>query len=257
MKKDQDVWAFYAEDAVAPGSPSRTQYFWAAKVLSEWIPKKIPKKSLKEAVVEVQGWPVEDFRLLQILIGFIRGFMHHVSLLRGLVCWSPLFWRPRLLRPSIFYHAEQTFLDAFDSTGLTILAVGVVATAVAANNDQQMEQNWGNNQRMPTNFSAIGNFWGGGGALIPIVGQLIFDTQNGIVSTEGQAESFLIIQPIKYGVGRPRPCANVPNCNGGTDDLSFPSGHTTSAFAFASSMGVEYPMSAFTCRRTRWESTRD
>ena len=141
---------------------------------------------------------------------------------------------------SIFEHAERTFLDAFDTTGLVILAVGVAGTAVAANNDVAMYQFWGNNQRMPTNFSAIGDFWGGGGAIIPIVGQLFFDTQNGIVSAEGQVESFIIAEGLKYGVARPRPCA-VENCVGGADNESFPSGHTTSAFSFASSMGAEYP----------------
>jgi len=61
MKKDEDVWSFYAEDAVAPGSPSRTQYFWAAKVLSEWLLKRFPKKTFSQAVIEVHGWAAVDF----------------------------------------------------------------------------------------------------------------------------------------------------------------------------------------------------
>ena len=65
MKKDEDVWSFYAEDVVAPGSPSRTQYFWGAKVISDWLPQRFPKKSLKEAVIEVHGWPSEEFECFQ------------------------------------------------------------------------------------------------------------------------------------------------------------------------------------------------
>jgi hypothetical protein len=60
LQKDKNVWAFYEENVVAPGSPSRTQYFWAARVLAEWLPKETGK-SLFDAVREAHGWPWHDF----------------------------------------------------------------------------------------------------------------------------------------------------------------------------------------------------
>lgn len=136
---------------------------------------------------------------------------------------------------SVWWHAEQTFLGAFDSTGLTILAVGTVATFVAANNDVATQQAWTNNQHMPGNFSAIGDYWGQGYVAYPVIlGQLIWDTQNGIVSLEGMAESAVVVTGLKYSVRRERPDQS--------DDLSFPSGHSQTSFSFAASMGVEYPL---------------
>ena len=35
LVRDQNVWSFYGEGRAGPGSPSRTQYFWAADVLTE------------------------------------------------------------------------------------------------------------------------------------------------------------------------------------------------------------------------------
>jgi len=35
LQKDEDVWSYYSESRVAPGSPSRTQYYWAAHRINE------------------------------------------------------------------------------------------------------------------------------------------------------------------------------------------------------------------------------
>jgi hypothetical protein len=37
LKGDENVWSFYSDDRVAPGSPSRTQYFWAARKIGAWL----------------------------------------------------------------------------------------------------------------------------------------------------------------------------------------------------------------------------
>jgi hypothetical protein len=60
MKTDGDVWKYYEDDLVAPGSPSRVQYFWAAHILSEWLPEKTGLP-LPEAVLQAHGWPAVDF----------------------------------------------------------------------------------------------------------------------------------------------------------------------------------------------------
>src|SRR5262245_17214486 len=107
---------------------------------------------------------------------------------------------------NIFQHAGATFAGAFDGTGLLILAVGAAGTAIAFNNDQQAQNAWVNNQRMPGNFSAVGDYYGAGYLEVAVaLGQLVFDTENGIVDTEGLAESFIVLQGLKYGTGRTRP----------------------------------------------------
>jgi hypothetical protein len=60
LKGDQNVWKFYEDDIVAPGSPSRTQYFWAAKILSDWLPKKTGL-NLKDSILLAHAWPAKDF----------------------------------------------------------------------------------------------------------------------------------------------------------------------------------------------------
>jgi hypothetical protein len=60
MKGNQNVWEFYETDRVKPGSPSRTHYYWAARVLSEWLPKKTGRP-LRESIIEAHGWPAKDF----------------------------------------------------------------------------------------------------------------------------------------------------------------------------------------------------
>jgi hypothetical protein len=60
LKGDQNVWEFYEEDRVMPGSPSRTQYYWAARVLSQWLPQKTGLP-LGESIIQAHGWPAKDF----------------------------------------------------------------------------------------------------------------------------------------------------------------------------------------------------
>ncbi len=64
INSDQDVWKFYEEDLVAPGSPSRVQYFWAAEKISAWLESKNPK-SMHHAVVEAHGWPSHEFTIFE------------------------------------------------------------------------------------------------------------------------------------------------------------------------------------------------
>src|SRR5690606_12605043 len=93
-----------------------------------------------------------------------------------------------------------------DKPGLIILGVGAVATAIAANHDQLMHDNWVNHQRMSEGTADIGDFWGTGiPASAIILGQLIFDPDNGIPSLEGVLWSTGTSFALKYTVRRPRP----------------------------------------------------
>jgi membrane-associated phospholipid phosphatase len=96
-----------------------------------------------------------------------------------------------------------------------------------------MHDAWVNHQRMSSDISSVGNFWGSGiveGGIA--LGQLVFDTDRGIVHTEGLIASTLVTFGSKYGVARPRP-------DSGTQ-TSFPSGHTQIAFASATSLTKSY-----------------
>ena len=61
LRLDGDVWIFYEEGAAGPGSPSRTQYFWAALKIAQWLQIKLPGVALKEAVILAHSWPASAF----------------------------------------------------------------------------------------------------------------------------------------------------------------------------------------------------
>ena len=134
---------------------------------------------------------------------------------------------------SVWQHAGRTFTDAFDTTGLEVLLIGSAATAIAFGQDQAVHDAWNNHQRMSSDVSGFGNFWGTG---IPeaavALGQLVFDQERGIADVEGLASSTAVTFGLKYAVGRARPDSNTAT--------SFPSGHTQISFAFATSMTKSY-----------------
>ena len=134
---------------------------------------------------------------------------------------------------SVVEHGENTFVDAFDTTGLIILGVGGVATAVAFSQDQSMHDTWNNHQRMNTDVSGFGNFWGTGIPEATIaLGQLIFDTDRGVADTEGLLSSTVVTFGLKYSTQRARPDSDTKT--------SFPSGHTQISFASATSITKSY-----------------
>lgn len=134
---------------------------------------------------------------------------------------------------TIWEHAKYTAEDAFDTTGLEILAVGTAATLIAFSQDSAMHDAWNHNQRMGSDVSAYGNFWGSGIPEVAIaLGQLFLDQENGIVDSEGLASSFIVTEALKYSVQRQRPDS--------TNTTSFPSGHTQVSFASATSLTMSY-----------------
>ncbi len=134
---------------------------------------------------------------------------------------------------TIWEHAKYAFEDAFDTTGLEILAIGAAATVVAFSQDSAVHDAWNHNQRMSTDASGFGNFWGSGIPEVAIaLGQLFFDQENGIVDAEGLGSSFLVTEGLKYSVQRQRPDT--------TNTTSFPSGHTQISFASATNVTMSY-----------------
>jgi hypothetical protein len=146
---------------------------------------------------------------------------------------TAFFLSARSFSMSVLDHAKYTFEDAFDTTGLEILGAGTFLTLIAFSQDSAMHDAWNHNQRMPTNISAVGNFWGSGIPEVAIaIGQLVFDQENGIVYSEGLASSFAVTEILKYSVARQRPDSG--------NTTSLPSGHTQVSFASATSLTVSY-----------------
>jgi len=62
---------------------------------------------------------------------------------------------------------------------------------------------------------------------------------------------------LKYAVNRPRPFVTYPDIikKGNAGSKSFPSGHTSSAFALATSISLEYPKWYFVAPSFIWSTT--
>jgi hypothetical protein len=58
LQGDADVWSYYSDSRVAPGSPSRTQYYWAAKMIAARL-REAPDP-LRE-LVRLHGRPAAEF----------------------------------------------------------------------------------------------------------------------------------------------------------------------------------------------------
>lgn len=127
----------------------------------------------------------------------------------------------------------STFTDAFDKTGLTILAIGTGATLIAFNQDQAMHDSWVNYQRMSESTASFGDFWGTGipEASIALV-QLVFDNERGRAHTESLIASTAVTYAIKYSAQRQRPESQ--------NRLSFPSGHSQVSFVTATHLHFAY-----------------
>lgn len=61
LKGDENVWSFYGEDRVAPGSPSRTQYYWAARKIKSWLDSL--GGNYRKLLIEAHGWPADEFEI--------------------------------------------------------------------------------------------------------------------------------------------------------------------------------------------------
>jgi hypothetical protein len=58
LAADRDVWSFYGDSRVGRGSPSRLQYYWAAKRLAESLPE---GDARTRALLEMHGRPALEF----------------------------------------------------------------------------------------------------------------------------------------------------------------------------------------------------
>jgi hypothetical protein len=61
LKGDQNVWKYYEENVVASGSPSRVQYYWAARRINEMLES--GKTSAKD-IINLHEWNSKKFSFL-------------------------------------------------------------------------------------------------------------------------------------------------------------------------------------------------
>ncbi len=130
-------------------------------------------------------------------------------------------------------HLKPTLKDGFDSTGLWIIAGGITATVLAQTQDYNHRSAWQNHQRMSESTADVGDVLGTGipGAAIAIT-QLLVDHNNGIAHTEALIDTFVVTSVLKFTSQRSRPSSD--------NHHSMPSGHTSTAFASATSLTYSY-----------------
>lgn len=138
----------------------------------------------------------------------------------------PWLWKDQL---------EPTIRNSYDTTGLSILVSGAAATAVAHQYDDAAYRHNRKEQNliMDTDTSEFLGWIGNGQFGIATAAlQIAFDQENGI--KHGRAIMLTAASHITLAtaIGRERPS--------GRNNLSFPSGHGSSAFATATSLAYAY-----------------
>lgn len=125
-----------------------------------------------------------------------------------------------------------TIQHASDVTSLWIFVAGAAATSYAHQHDSEFRERYGDNKGLSQNQTKLGAVLGSGFPGIAIaLSQMYFDTDDGLQHLRAIGFTSLTHITIAEAVQRERP-------NG--KRLSFPSGHTSSAFASAASVAYSY-----------------
>lgn len=147
-----------------------------------------------------------------------------------------LFWGSFDLMAQTKYidsHLKPAFRDGWDTGGLMILGSGAVLGLVAHQYDQKVKLWFNKKNRMGSALTDFGNSFGTRYVNILAAGiQMIWDRSNGLSHLEGLLGTNLMVFTMKKSIHRTRP-------NGENED-SFPSGHTSTAFASSGSLSYAY-----------------
>ena len=123
-----------------------------------------------------------------------------------------------------------------DKTSLSLWVAGALASYQFQYRDNEFRDQWKDHQQMSTHNADIGNFLGSGiGSAAVLVGQYYWDDNKEHWQSHLRALGWatLTVTFLKYSFGKQRP---------GNKDayVSFPSGHTSTAFATATSLSYVY-----------------
>lgn len=130
-------------------------------------------------------------------------------------------------------HVAPTFSKAADETSLSIWMAGIASVIAVHQLDHQLKEDWGQHQVMPAWQSNIGDRYISYGANIAIAQtQYFLDKENGLSHIKALLFTTGVTQVVKVTAQRERP--------DNSDRYSFPSGHTSAAFATATSLSYAY-----------------
>lgn len=181
---------------------------------------------------------VSSKRLLQRGRFYFKGKNLSRLWLFALVCLSLFTIDPagsaEIQPPPVPAPYRQFWGDSFDSTSFQILGVGLAATLAAQPSDERMRDSWVNHQQMDAHTARIGDLLGTGipGLLVGLA-QYKWDRVNGEAHLKTWLAAGTWTHVLKVAVGRKRPGSSE-------NRQSFPSGHTSIAFASATSLGYAY-----------------
>ncbi len=122
-----------------------------------------------------------------------------------------------------------------DQASLKIFLAGTMATLVARPNDDSIREQWVDHQKMDKDAARFGDLLGTGlpGLGIAFSQYFFFDQQGGINHLRALISTDLVTQSMKLAFGRNRPGTSHSH-------KSFPSGHTSTAFASATALSMTY-----------------
>ena len=133
-------------------------------------------------------------------------------------------------------HVYPFFEKATDQTSQFILAGGLLSVAIVNPQDDHLRGDWKDYHYMSKDSAQVGDLLGSGAAgVLAMGGQYLWDKDqdNWISHARALVWSTVFSSVMKVSFGRPRP--------GNSDShLSFPSGHSTTAFTTATSLTYAY-----------------
>ncbi len=139
----------------------------------------------------------------------------------------------------------RNFKALFSQDNLQPLLIGAAATGVAVIPEQNVESYFTNHPEQIESVTESGEIMGNEFILSPVIGGLFVAGRIGggrrfqsmtYALTQGFLVNGAITGSVKYAVGRTRP--------NGEDNLSFPSGHTSTSFMWATVLSRSYGLKA-------------
>lgn len=148
----------------------------------------------------------------------------------GVLLWAPLSFC------EIFDSAgwDAIFEKAQDAESQKLMVSGLPIYYLAQSRDSVMRESWSNYQQMPSSLSSLGDRYEsyGFGPLLALAQYIYIDKKMGEAHIRALLLAGSLTQVLKLGFQRHRP--------GSDNQRSFPSGHTSSAFASATLLSYQY-----------------